>query len=346
MTVAAGLGLGLLPVLLFLGGLVVLDSYKLVTRRAVLASVAWGAIAAGLAFAANVALLERAGLDPAPLKRWVAPALEEVLKAAPVLILLRRGRIGFMVDAGIHGFAAGAGFALVENLYYAWALGNFAPVLWLVRGLGTAILHGSTTAVVAIVAKDLSDRRAARIRAAAAPGLAVAFAVHSAFNHLVLDPLVSTAIIVLTMPLLLLAVFERSERATRDWLGSGMDRDLELAELISTGQIRDTRIGRYLESLRDRFPGPVVADMLCLLQIHVELAIRAKGLLLAREAGLEVPVDERVHANFDEMGYLERSIGPTGLLAMQPFFRRSRRDLWQLHVLGAGGRPRRHAGGA
>jgi hypothetical protein len=119
-----------------------------------------------------------------------------------------------------------------------------------------------------------------------------------------------------------------------------MDRDLELLDLIASGEIRATRIGRYLDSLRGRFPGPVVGDMLCLLQIHLELGIRAKGLVLAREAGLDVPVDDRVRANLEEMRYLERSIGPTGLLAMQPFFRRSRRDLWQLHVLGGGLRPR------
>lgn len=331
---AAALGLGLVPVLLFLGGLLLLDSYKLVTRRAVLGSIGWGAVAAGVAFAAHVALLDRAGVDPTLLKRWIAPALEEPLKAAWVLLLVRRGRVGFVVDAALHGFAAGAGFALVENAYYWGALGNFGPALWLVRGLGTAVLHGSTTAIVAIVAKDLADRRGARLAAAAAPGLLVAFAVHAAFNHVVLNPLLTTALIVVVMPLLLLAAFERSERATRDWLGAGMDRDLELMELITSGEIRDSRIGHYLESLRDRFPGPVVADMLCLLQIHLELAIRAKGLLLAREAGLDVPMDDAVRANFQEMRYLERSIGPTGLLALQPVFQRSRRDLWQLHVLG------------
>ena len=69
---------GALPVLLFLAALLVLDSYKLVTRAAVLRSISWGMAAAGLAYAANAALLS-AGLDPVALRRSVAPVVEEAL---------------------------------------------------------------------------------------------------------------------------------------------------------------------------------------------------------------------------------------------------------------------------
>jgi len=73
--------------------------------------------------------------------------------------------------------------------------------------------------------------------------------------------------------------------------------------------------------------------MLCLLQIHVELSARAKGLLITRAAGIDLPSDENVRANLDEMRFLERSIGPTGLIAIQPCLRTSSRDLWHLYVL-------------
>ena len=82
---------------------------------------------------------------------------------------------------------------------------------------------------------------------------------------------------------------------------------------------------------------------LCLLRIHAELAIRAKGLLLAREAGLEAPVGDDVRANLLELRYLEKSIGRTGLLALKPVLRESARDVWQVYFLeeagGGGGRP-------
>ncbi|HVP15405.1 MAG TPA: hypothetical protein VMS88_07660, partial [Terriglobales bacterium] len=107
-----------------------------------------------------------------------------------------------------------------------------------------------------------------------------------------------------------------------------------------------SRVGRYLDSLRARFPGPVVADMLCLLRIHLELSLGAKGILLARSAGVRIPVDEHLRASFEELRFLQRSIGPTGRLAIQPFLRTSSRDLWQLYTIGgeaASGAPARDA---
>jgi hypothetical protein len=52
-----------------------------------------------------------------------------------------------------------------------------------------------------------------------------------------------------------------------------------------------------------------------------------------RENGLEVTVGERTHEKFEELRYLERSIGKTGCLAMKPFLQMERKDLWQLNVL-------------
>ena len=326
------LAVGLLPVLLFLTALLFLDSYKLVTRKAVLLTIAGGGIAAVVAFGANIALLD-AGLDPTILKRYLAPVIEECLKGAIVVALIRAARVGFMVDAGIHGFAAGAGFALVENVYYAQTMGGSSLAVWIVRGLGTAVMHGSTTAIVGILTKDLSDRHVGGVLRVAWPGLAIAVAIHSMFNHFLLDPMISTALLVLLMPLLVIAVFERSERATQAWLGTGLDNDVELLEMIGSGEIHTTHVGEYLESLKSRFPGPVVGDMLCYLQVYLELSLRAKGILIARAAGVDLPVDASVRANFEEMRFLERSVGPTGKIALLPFLRTSRRDLWQLTML-------------
>lgn len=155
---------------------------------------------------------------------------------------------------------------------------------------------------------------------------------HSAYNHLALNPLVATAMVLLAAPVAMLGAFEVSERSTRDWVGHGLDRDADLLELIHTGAIAHNPAGEYLTSLRSRFPGPTVADMLCLLKIRLELALRVKGLLLAREAGLEVRPDPDVLANLRELRFLERSIGPTGCLAMRPLLPEGR-ERWQIRLL-------------
>jgi RsiW-degrading membrane proteinase PrsW (M82 family) len=332
---AFDIAIALLPVLVFLGALMLMDSYKLVPVAAVLASVGAGIVAAFAAYAVNRALLDVGHVDPALLRRLVAPLVEETFKAVTIVVLIRRERVGFLVDAGVYGFATGSGFAVVEGVYYLGALAGAPPVVWIVRGLGTAVMHGSTTALVGILSKDLTDRHSSRALRYFVPGLALAVACHSLFNQLLFAPLLATAAMLVLMPALLFLVFERSERATRDWLGRGFDSDAELLDLIASGEIANTPTGAYLDSLRDRFPGTVVADMLCLLQIHAELSMRAKGLLIARAAGVDLPPDPEVRASFAEMRYLERAIGPTGRLAILPLRRTSSRDLWQLTMLEA-----------
>ena len=323
----------LLPVLLFLGLLVLLDSFKLLSLRSVLTALLAGAVAALVGAQCNFRLLDTTAIPPASFSRYVAPSVEEALKAVWVVVLLRRGRIGFLVDAAILGFAVGAGFALVENVEYLRALSGRGLGLWLVRGLGTAILHGATTAIFAILAKGLGERHPEHPLVALVPGYLVAVVVHSGYNHHLLPPVLSAGVLLVGLPLLVIAVFERSERGTRDFLGVGLDTDLEVVETIASGQALETRIGHYLRSLKQRFPGEIVADMLCLLRIQAELSIRAKGLLLAREAGLEAPVGDDVRDRLIELRYLERSIGRTGLLAMKPVMRRDARALWQVYLL-------------
>ena len=111
------------------------------------------------------------------------------------------------------------------------------------------------------------------------------------------------------------------------------DADVRLLGQINSGEFAESKLGRFLRDFRDKFEGPVVVDMLCYLRLYTELALRAKGVLMMRENGLDVSVGERTREKFAEMEYLERSIGKTGVLAMRPFILMTRKDLWQLYVL-------------
>src|SRR3569832_387356 len=76
-----------------------------------------------------------------------------------------------------------------------------------------------------------------------------------------------------------------------------------------------------------------MADILCYVRLHTELALRAKALLLMRENGFEVPVDQDVRDKFAEMHFLEGSIGRTGQMAIRPMLHLSRKDLRQFYLL-------------
>ena len=102
---------------------------------------------------------------------------------------------------------------------------------------------------------------------------------------------------------------------------------------IGSGDFASTRPGRYLQYLQEHFKPTVVADMLCFLRINAELSIRAKGVLMLREAGLPVQKDAETAAKLVELEYLKGTIGWTGQLALAPILRRTAQDVWQLRLL-------------
>ena len=177
--------------------------------------------------------------------------------------------------------------------------------------------------------KNLSDRSERLGLEQITPGLLCAIVFHSFYNHLLLSPLLPTAALVILFPI----AFRYSERATHKWLGGGLDTDLEVLNMILSGDLPQTKIGRYLNSLRDRFAGEILADMICLIRTHVELSIRAKGLFLLREKGFDFGVDTAAKQQLEELRYLEKSVGKTGMYAISPFLRTSSRDLWQIYML-------------
>jgi hypothetical protein len=262
--------------------------------------------------------------------------VEETFKAAFIVYLLARSRVGFVVDAAIYGFGVGTGFAFLENLYYLNVNPDAAIWTWIVRGFGTAVMHGGATAILAMVTRALHNRVDGFKLHLLLPGLCVAAVLHSLYNHFLLQPLLATALIVLVFPYISIAIFQQSERDTKAWLGTGFDTDQELLRAVRSGQVSATPAGKYLTTLRTRFPAEAIVDMMCILRLRAELGISAKGILMIREAGFEATPDPALKDKFEELRYLERSIGRTGMLAVQPFLHTSTRDLWQLNLLDEG----------
>jgi len=325
--------LGLLPVCCFLAALVYLDSYKLIPMRWVLGTIALGCGTAIVSYPMNHIGLEWLEIEFVTFTRYIAPLIEEALKALVIIALIRRNRIGFLVDAAIFGFAVGAGFAIFENLFYLQSLPDTKLGTWIIRGFGTAIMHGGATAIFAIVSHALAGQKMTRGRSVFIPGFVVAVIVHSVFNHFFFAPIVNTLLVLVSLPILLAVVFQQSEKSVSDWLGMGFDADTELLELVNSGELSTSKVGVYLHSLKEKFEGPIVVDLLCYLRLHTELSIRAKGLLMMRESGFANKTGEETKAKLEELRFLESSIGATGLLAIKPFMKMSQKDLWQFYML-------------
>ena len=325
----------LLPVVVFLAALIYFDSFKLVSVKLITGIIVVGAATAGASYFVNGAVYNQFDMEFVTYSRYVAPWVVEVLKGLLVVVFVHTRRVGLLVDALIVGFALGAGFALVENVFYLAERTNAVLLVQIIRGFGTAIMHGGATGIFAMISVALYDRHPDGGLQYFLPGFVCGVVLHSAFNHLLVQPFIATAVMAVVLPVAFYFVFKRSESGLRDWMESDLNAKLTLLNSIKSGQFLDTPSGRYLQSLRNRFDGETLADMLCYMRLQGELALRANGLILMREVGLgEEGPDPEIQSGLAELAHLERAVGKTALMTLRPILTVTGKDLWQLNLLG------------
>jgi RsiW-degrading membrane proteinase PrsW (M82 family) len=320
-------------VAMYLMSLMILDSYKLVKLRAVILAVVVGWVALLICNYLNGFLMNLTGVDSVTFSKYLAPVTEETTKAAYLVFLIRSKRVGFLVDAVILGFAVGAGFGILENIFYLSLIPDTHTYSWLLRGCGTALMHGSTTAIFCVLAQREFERANSGSLIKMVPPLVVAIIMHSFYNHFFLSPAYMALVLTLGVPLTTTLIYRDSERSLEKWLGAGFDTDAETLEIINMGKVSESRLGTYITSLGAHFPPLVMVDIMCLLKIRTELAMAAKGILILRREGIEIEASADLLEKFEELNFLEKSIGPTGLLAIKPLRRSSGRDDWEKHLL-------------
>jgi len=324
--------ISLFPVFFFLVFLFLLDSFKLVIKKYLFFAVLWGTLSAIVAYFLHTFLIENTGVSFEILSRYIAPATEETLKALFIFFMIYKKRVGFMIDAAIYGFAVGAGFALIEGSLLLNIYESTDMLFWLIRGLGTSIMHGGCTALLsALLLGSISRKRLTPGNIAIA--LLIAYAIHSLFNHFSIDPLIQTASIIIVLPVLLVSIFKYNENQLQHWLEIEFNSEVQLLAMINKGKILFTRSGEYLASLKSRFSGETILDMYCFISLYLELSIIAKRNVMLKECGFPVIIEKGTEAKLRELHLLRRSIGKVGELTLSPLIRLKYRDLWKLNTL-------------
>jgi len=323
----------ILPVLLFLLSLFLFDSFKLVGKNTLIICLTWGVFAAVAAYFMNTGLSRHFISDHELLARYVAPLTEEVSKALIIFFLVYRKKIGFSIDAVIYGFAAGTGFALAENVFY---LGNLSAdtnmVVWLLRGFGTAIMHGGSTALIALLLMAGIQRDKAFILSVL-PALAASYMLHSSYNHFLVNPLLQAVILLILLPSVFIIVFQKSNQLLQDWLEVEFSSEVEMLRMMRWGKFRDTKAGAYLASLKDYFNPETIVDLYAYITVFLELSITAKRNLMLRENDLDMIHEPDIEGKLIDLEQLRKQIGKAGELAIKPIVRMNHRELWKLSQL-------------
>ncbi len=123
------------------------DLYESGSYNLIALCVAWGGLMVGAAFILNTEIYGRVG-DIDAMIRFVAPIVEEILKAIILIILVRRENFTYFVDGAIYGFAVGIGFAVFENYFYLYQNEAEALSIAIGRVLSTNLMHATASAVV------------------------------------------------------------------------------------------------------------------------------------------------------------------------------------------------------
>jgi RsiW-degrading membrane proteinase PrsW (M82 family) len=329
------------PVLLLLLVFDRLDVFNLIPMRDIGLLVLAGAALALFSYFANLSVLDGFPFGFTAYSRYVAPVIEESLKAAPIIFLFARNRLGFKLDAAIAGFAVGTGFSMAENLWYLAELQDANITDWLVRGFGTAIMHGAATALFAVISHEWSEKQA---ESAATqyrfnpllfvPGLLAAMVVHSIFNHLPAQPLLAMVLMLLLAPMTLFLTLARSERVTRQWLAADAAAHRQLLEDIRAGHFESKTGSDLRDHLRD-LRAANAEDVMAYVELKTELVLRAEESILATHNGGAASMGETELAKFERLDALEKRLGKAVVAAISSRIGFSRNDLYELGRLRA-----------
>lgn len=333
-------GIALVPVLVLLGVFVWLDAFALMSIREILVLLLLGALGALAAWPLSGRLLDTLPIGFSLYSRFVAPWIEEAIKAVIVIALFRMNRIGYKLDAVISGFAIGAGFSVVENIFYLTIFPGYGTGTWLVRGFGTAIMHGTTLAVLAAIAHELAERET---REAAAdydfnllwfvPGYGVAVAIHTAFNQFPDRPMLAMLGSVVTAPLVLIAILNFGTAEAQRWLAAECDEHRKQVEVLRSGRWPQGRAGEKIAALANRLDPQSVQRIRRYWELQAWLVAEAEETMIEEAAGDAAFDPVEIRASVAELESLRQALGRSTFAALQALLPFSRNDLWEVSEL-------------
>jgi RsiW-degrading membrane proteinase PrsW (M82 family) len=299
--------------LLFLALVRWLDLYASGSFRTVILCLVWGMVAFYLALQVNTFALRFVGYGL--LLTLVAPIIEEILKSLVLIYLVRRAAFTYFVDGAIYGFAAGVGFAMLENLLYLSRAGaNMGLLVALTRGLSTSLMHGSATALVGVALGLLRFRRGSGRVAAVLLGWAAAMTLHITFNNVVhanwgLLTLGLAALLGLGGVGLVIGFIFWGLAAERRWLRE----TLTPAAGVSAGEAAVVQQFADLDSLlapvAEHFGAAKRQQVARFLQLQAQMGLKLKTQALTPDSALAATLAGQITDLRLEMDVLRRDVG-------------------------------------
>lgn len=333
-------GIALLPVLIMLALFNWLDAFELMNMKEIGFLLLLGGIAAVACYPISGRMIDTLPIGFNNYSRYFAPWIEEGIKGLMIIGLFRMNKIGYKLDAVISGFAIGAGFSVVENIIYLMRFPDYGAGTWLVRGLGTAVMHGTTLAILAVSAHEFAEREN---REAASqfnfrlwwfvPGYLAAVAIHTIFNQFPDRPMLAMMGAILISPVLLIGLLNFGTSEAQEWLSAEYaSHKAELAALDG-GQWPDGKASARIAALAERLGPQASTTIRDYWRTQAFLVVEAEETMIEESGGDAVFDQAKIAAAFADLDRLRLGLGKSAFAALKPLLPFSRNDYWEVSEL-------------
>ena len=162
-----------------------MDYFKTGNIFFVMIAFASGLFAYGGAYLINSFISKTLHVNWPHTAQFIAPIVEETLKAIILIILVRHRKFNYFVDAAIYGFSVGIGFAIIENYQYVINNPGSSLTISITRVISTNLIHASSSALIGILFGLARFKRKGISWFHYLTGLFIGILLHGAYNNLI-----------------------------------------------------------------------------------------------------------------------------------------------------------------
>lgn len=308
------------------------DFFETRKTHLVYACFLWGWIAYAILYIIQSNFIAYGLLTRDQVVRFGAPILEELLKGAILLYLIRRADFTYFVDGAIYGFTVGIGFAVIENVEYVAANPSSALALAVFRALSTNLIHATASGSIGIALGLARFERSdsARRQLTLLSSILAAVALHMAFNNLVDSglPIMVPILIGCGGGAVIYFVVRRGLRIMKGWVDEELKGEFSITsheiKVVNQLETMDTALAGFKERFGDQ--SVVVAKEILLAQ--AQMGIYKRSAEKQQDEKLRQSAQDQVAALRERMNENRKKLGAYRMLFLRGIFPENASPLW------------------
>jgi hypothetical protein len=306
------------------------------TFRNIIIGGVWGVFAYLLVAQINPAMVDAGLVTFDNMVRFSAPILEEALKGIILIYFIYNASFTYFVDGAVYGFAAGIGFAIIENFEYVLGSPETALIQAVGRVLSTNLMHATGSGIIGISLGMARFDKSTKRMLIFLSGLALAIVQHIIFNNLVTR--VTSGLLLLYAAIagfagagFIVYMIRRGLREELDWIVDKLENEDQITsqEVSAIQELKDSQ--KFLAPVAEKFGIDKASQIEKFLLAQAKLGILRKTRDKFTESGEEKfrEATELQIENLDaEMKDARQQVGAYCMLYLRGTFMQESSPLW------------------